>query len=90
MDFPLSFVNPTKGGKVCRLRKSSYGLKQSSKAWFGIFTRAMKNYGYHQSHFDHNLFLKQVLERKIATRSMCIDNIVEIDNDSEEISKLKT
>ena len=50
----------------------------------------MKNYWYHQSHFDHNLFLKQVLERKIATRGMCIDNIVEIDNDSEEISKLKT
>ena len=37
MDFPHSFPNLTKRGKVCRLRKSMYELKQSPGACFGRF-----------------------------------------------------
>jgi hypothetical protein len=45
--------------KVCRLKKSLYGLKQSLRAWFGRFTKSMKAFGYHQSNSDHTLLLKK-------------------------------
>lgn len=36
-------------GKVCRLKKTLYGLKQSPRAWFDIFSKAMRHIGYCQS-----------------------------------------
>ena len=45
--------------KVCKLKKSLYGLKQSPRAWFGRFTKSMRSFGYHQSNSDHTLFLKK-------------------------------
>ena len=38
MEQPLGFIAQGEIGKVCRLRKSSYGLKQSPRAWFGKFS----------------------------------------------------
>jgi hypothetical protein len=32
--------------KVCKLKRSLYGLKQSPRAWFGRFTLEMKAAGY--------------------------------------------
>jgi hypothetical protein len=47
MDFPPGFSTSSESGKVCRLRKSLYGLKQSPRAWFGRFIHSMRKYGYH-------------------------------------------
>uniref|UniRef100_A0A2N9GKU7 Uncharacterized protein n=1 Tax=Fagus sylvatica TaxID=28930 RepID=A0A2N9GKU7_FAGSY len=58
MDFPPGFSTSSESRKVCRLRKSLYGLKQSPRAWFGRFTHSMRKYGYHQSQSNHTLFLK--------------------------------
>ena len=44
-------------GKVCKLRKTLYGLKQSPKAWFDRFTIVIKTMGYKQSQGDHTLFI---------------------------------
>ena len=36
MDFPPRFIAPKKHSqKVCKLKKSLYGLNQSPRAWFG-------------------------------------------------------
>ncbi|RVW76260.1 Retrovirus-related Pol polyprotein from transposon RE1 [Vitis vinifera] len=41
------------GSKVCKLKKSLYGLKQSPRAWFERFTQFVKNQGYVQAQRDH-------------------------------------
>lgn len=46
------------GSKVCKLKKSLYGLKQSPRAWFERFTQSVKNQGYVQAQSDHTMFIK--------------------------------
>ena len=59
MDLPLRCIIPkVHCRKVCKLKKSLYGLKQSPSAWFGRFTKSMRSFDYHQSNSDHTLFLK--------------------------------
>ncbi|RVW71265.1 Retrovirus-related Pol polyprotein from transposon RE1 [Vitis vinifera] len=49
MDLPLGcMVSEKQCQKVCKLKKSLYGLKQSSRAWFGRFTKSMRAFGYRQ------------------------------------------
>lgn len=43
-------------GKVCRLRKSLYGLKQSLRYWFAKLTSALKSFSFKQSYSDYSLF----------------------------------
>ena len=59
MDLPLGFNSGMNQEKACRLRKSLYGLKQSSRAWFGRFMKAMKQHGFLQAQVDHTLFHKK-------------------------------
>uniref|UniRef100_A0A2N9J1M4 Integrase catalytic domain-containing protein n=1 Tax=Fagus sylvatica TaxID=28930 RepID=A0A2N9J1M4_FAGSY len=90
MDFPPGFSTSSESGKVCRLRKSLYGLKQSPRAWFGRFTHSMRKYGYHQSQSDHTLFLKHSNEGKVTALIVYVDDIVVTGNDIMEMGKLKT
>ncbi|KAJ0878385.1 putative RNA-directed DNA polymerase [Helianthus annuus] len=43
--------------RVCRLRKSIYGLKQVSRNWYQKFTKALVDLGFRQSKADHSLFI---------------------------------
>ena len=58
MDLPSGFDGGYEGRKVCRLRKSLYGLKQSPRAWFDRFTKFVKKYGYNQCQTNNTLFFK--------------------------------
>ena len=58
MEQPLGFVAQGGIGKVCRLRKSLYGSKQSPCAWFGKFNQAIEELGMQKSKFDHSIFYK--------------------------------
>ena len=56
MEQPPGFVAQGEIGKVCRLRKSLYGLKQSPHAWFGKFNHAVEKFGFQKSKSDHSVF----------------------------------
>ena len=45
-DIPAGLETTLNFNKVCRLRKSLYGLKQSPRAWFERFTKVVKGYGF--------------------------------------------
>nr|KYP50832.1 Retrovirus-related Pol polyprotein from transposon TNT 1-94 [Cajanus cajan] len=89
MQLPLGCMVPKRHSqKVCRLKKSLYGLKQSPRAWFGRFTEAMIAFGYHQSNSDHTLFLKKQ-HGKITTIIIYIDDMMVTENDHEERKALQ-
>lgn len=55
MKFPPGFEHPAPT-KVCRLRKSIYGLKKSPRCWFGKLSTALKDYGFTKSKADYSHF----------------------------------
>jgi Reverse transcriptase (RNA-dependent DNA polymerase) len=57
MELPSGFDNEQVAGKVCRLKRFLYGLKQSPRAWFDRFSKAMIKEGYLQSNVDHIMFI---------------------------------
>ena len=76
-------------GDVCRLKKALYGLKQSPRAWFGRFSKAMKEKDYRQAHSDHTMFYKHNKEGKIAILIVYVDDIVMTGSDESELTELK-
>nr|GEX88590.1 putative ribonuclease H-like domain-containing protein [Tanacetum cinerariifolium] len=88
MEAPHGFTNKFRERKVCLLKKSLYGLKQSPRAWFDRFTLPMKNHGFKQSNSDHTLFLKQ-RGSLITYLIIYVDDMIVTGDDKEEITKLK-
>jgi len=88
MKIPPGFANEQTLGKVCRLKKSLYGLKQSPRAWFDRFRRAVCDMGYSQCNGDHTVFYKHQGSH-ITILAVYVDDIVITGDDVEEIKKLK-
>ena len=46
MTQPEGFVQPKNSGKVCKLQRSIYGLKQASRSWNLRFDELVKGFGF--------------------------------------------
>ena len=46
MEQPVNFVSKGQEQKVCKLKRSIYGLKQSSRQWYLRFHEAVMSYGF--------------------------------------------
>ena len=88
MDPPPGIAKYSDATMVCKLKKALYGLKQSPRAWFGRFTKSMKNFGYKQSNSDHTLFLKH-RKGKITALIIYVDDMVVKGDDHDEIDCLQ-
>ena len=83
------FVAQRESGKVCHLRKSLYGLKQSPRARFGKFSQAVEKFGMQKSKSDHSVFYKR-FTAGIILLVVYVDDIVITGNDTIGISTLKS
>ena len=88
MDISLGFGTIQTVGKVCRLRKSLYELKQSPRAWFNRLKRAMVGMGYQQIKAEHTLFFRQHKEHTTLL-VVYVDDINITGDDEGEIAHLK-
>ena len=58
MDQPLGFDLKGQERKVCKLKRSIYGLKQASRQWNLKFYQAMLKYGFTMMEEDHCVYIK--------------------------------
>ena len=89
MEQPLGFVAHGEIGKICRLQKSLYGLKQSPLACFGKLSKAVEEFGMRKSKSDHSVFYKNS-SSGIIMLVVYVDDIVITKSDSKSISSLKS
>jgi len=99
MHFPPGYTSPgcvispetasVRGsGKVCKLVKSLYGLKQDPRQWFAKLSSTLVSFGFTQSKADYSLFTKQVQD-KFTAILVYVDDMVIAGNDTQKILKLK-
>lgn len=69
-------VSVPSNGKVCRLRKSIYGLKQSSRAWNRKFDEFLKCFCFQQSNADPCLYIGRIESNKVYLIIYVDDSLV--------------
>ncbi|CAI7911791.1 unnamed protein product [Closterium sp. NIES-54] len=60
-------------GRVCRLKKAIYGLKQAPHAWYHKLEETLLAGGFKKSECDHNLFLLQEKEQFLMLLGMHVE-----------------
>ncbi|KAI3722512.1 hypothetical protein L2E82_33551 [Cichorium intybus] len=75
--------------RVCRLRKSLYGLKQASRNWYKKFTTALLDLHFRQSKSDHSLFTYKNGGTIIAIL-IYVDDVIVVGNNPNKIQEIKT
>jgi hypothetical protein len=76
-----------KGSKVCRLRKSIYGLKQSARCWNQKLHNVLTILQFEQSAVDPCLYLK-IIDGKMMYLMIYVDDLLVGFDDEKEIDKL--
>ena len=89
MEQPSGFVAQGEIGKVCRIRKSLYGLKQSPCPWFGKFSQVVETFGMQKSKPHHSIFYKNS-SSGIILLVVYVNDIVITGSDSKGILSLKS
>jgi len=74
--------------KVCKLKKSLYGLKQSSKTWFRCFASVIQEFDLCRSEKDHSVFW-QIQYGKRILLVVYVDNILITGDDTKGIDRVK-
>ncbi|KAL0396345.1 UNVERIFIED_CONTAM: Retrovirus-related Pol polyprotein from transposon TNT 1-94 [Sesamum calycinum] len=84
MDQPEGFQEMGLKHKVCRLERSIYGLKQSSRKWYYRFHRAITSIGFTMIEEDHCVYVKRSVKNFLIL-SLYVDDILLVGNNMEMI-----
>ena len=70
MKQPVGFIVKGKEKKVCELKRSIYGLKQSSMQWYLRFYEEVMSFDFTMIDEDHCIYVKKS-NRKFVILSLC-------------------
>ena len=89
MTLSEGYVTLENVGKVCKLQKSIYGLKQASRSWNLIFNNAIKEFGFIRNE-DEPCVYKKASGSIISFLILYVDDILIIENDIPTLQYVKT
>ncbi|RVW50118.1 Retrovirus-related Pol polyprotein from transposon RE2 [Vitis vinifera] len=87
MQLPLGFSTPN-DPRVCKLKKSLYGLRQASRQWYSKLSSSLLKFGFSQAKTDSSLFIRQTSTSFIALL-IYVDDVIIASNDLKEIDVVK-
>jgi hypothetical protein len=73
---------------VCKLHKSIYGLKQSSRAWHAKLSFALEDLGFTRSSADSSLFIQLGSSHKLVVL-IYVDDLIIAGSNNDSITQLK-
>ena len=76
MRIPPRFEMEGRVGKVCRLKKSLYGIKQSPRTWFKRFSTTLNQLEYKQGQSDYTLFTKHTANGQKTILIVYVDDTI--------------
>ncbi|KAK8670697.1 hypothetical protein V6N13_037315 [Hibiscus sabdariffa] len=88
MTQPEGFVTPENAGKVCKLQRSIYGLKQASRSWNLRFNDAIKEFGFIRNE-DEPCVYKKFSGSIVSFLILYVDDILIIGNDIPTLQSVK-
>ncbi|KAF5449042.1 hypothetical protein F2P56_029530, partial [Juglans regia] len=86
MQLPPGF-STSNDPRVCKLKKSLYGLKQASRQWFSKLSSSLLNFGFTQAKSDSSLFIRQTSTSFMAL--LIYVDVIIASNNLEEIATVK-
>ena len=86
---PEGFVDPSNAGKICKLRKSIYGLKQASRSWNIHFDEVVKGFDFIKNEEEACVYKKKS-GSSIVFLILYVDDILLIENDIPMLESVKT
>ncbi|KAK9008771.1 hypothetical protein V6N11_080249 [Hibiscus sabdariffa] len=89
MTQPEGFVTPENVGKVCKLQRSIYGLKQASRSWNLRFNEAIQEFGFIRNE-DEPCVYKKFSGSIVSFLILYVDDILIIGNDIPTLQSIKT
>ena len=85
---PLGFVIPGKEGKVLRLCKALYGLRQAPRAWNAKLDSMLKGIGFEQSPHEAAIYRQDSGGNALLVR-VYVDDLVITDTKDAEVAAFK-
>ena len=85
---PEGFVNQKHPNKVCKLKKSIYGLKQASRSWNLRFDEKIKEFGFIKNE-DEPCVYKKTSGRTVTFLILYVDDILILGNDIPSMRGVK-
>nr|GEU66209.1 retrotransposon protein, putative, Ty1-copia subclass [Tanacetum cinerariifolium] len=76
---PEGFIDPKHPRKVCKLQRSTYGLKQASRSWNKRFDEEIKRFGFTQN-LNEPCVYQKASERNTTFLILYVDDIILIGN----------
>ncbi|KAD3338048.1 hypothetical protein E3N88_33569 [Mikania micrantha] len=89
MKQPLGFVDKEQPNKVCLLKKSLYGLKQSPRQWYRRFDEYMVKNGFSRSMFDNCVYIMEYSSGRFVYLLLYVDDMLIACEDKRQIQIVK-
>lgn len=89
MEQPEGFVDKKYPDRVCRLKKSLYGLKQSPRQWNKRFDDFVRSKGYVRSDYDSCVYFKKNEKEEYVYMLLYVDDILIASTNKSDVNKLK-